>query len=330
MTNLSRFIILASLTLTMGCGQSEQPATVPASEQVNPMKDFGTTAGNVFLYYEDLDRATKFYTETLGMKIVLDYGFAKMVQASPTGFLTLVDHTKGMHSADEPKTVALALVMDESQVDGWWEYMRKQDVEFLSEYNPKEGRAHNAFVVVDPEGYYLEFEVFHDHPENEKLMPILNATESVYPDPDQKHTVPEGLGFKTLVVWGYYKDMEGIRRFYEDTMGMEMIIDQGWTWIYPTSPSTYIGLVDESRGMHNFTEDKGVTISLFTDNISGWYEYLKAGDKMKMKSEELSEEGNGRFTAFVGYDPANYFLEFDQFNDMADNEDLLKALGKKQ
>ncbi|MBT5874738.1 MAG: VOC family protein [Candidatus Latescibacteria bacterium] len=326
MSFFSRIVVCITLTLTFGCAQEEQLASVEETKQVNPMKDFGTTAGNVFLYYEDLDRATKFYTETLGMKLVLDYGFAKMVQASPTGFLTLVDHTKGMHSAEEPKTVALALVMDESQIDGWWEYMRKQDVEFLHEYSPKEGRAHNAFVVVDPEGYYLEFEVFHEHPENEKLMPILNATESVYPDPEQKHTVPDGLGFKTLVVWGYYKDMAGIKAFYENVIGMEMIVDQGWTYIYPSSPSTYIGLVDESRGMHKFTEDKGVTISFFTDNIAGWYEYLSSENRIKMKSESLSEEENGRFTAFVGYDPANYYLEFDQFNEMPDNTRLIKAL----
>ncbi len=321
-----RLITCLFLSLTLSCGQQEEPLQVEESTPMNPMQEFGTTAGNVFLYYEDLDRAVKFYTETLGMKIVLDYGFAKMIQASPTGFLTLVDHTKGMHSNEEPKTVALALVIDESQIEGWWEYMRKQDVEFLHEYNPVEGRAHNAFVATDPEGYYLEFEVFLDHPENEKLMPILNATESVYPAPDQTHTVPEGLGFKTLIAWGYYKDMDGIRRFYEDVMGLEMIIDQGWAWIYPTSPSTYIGLVDESRGMHNFTEDKGVTISFFTDNIEGWYDHLK--DKMEMRSKELSKEENGRFTAFVGYDPANYYLEFDEFNDVAENQRLLKALGK--
>ena len=73
---------------------------------VNPMDEFGTTASNVFFYYEDVDAATTFYKEVMGFHVAADYGFAKIMQVAPKSFITLVDHTRGMHSADEPKTTA--------------------------------------------------------------------------------------------------------------------------------------------------------------------------------------------------------------------------------
>ena len=77
------------------------------------MSEFGTTASNVFFYYEDVEAATDFYHEVLGLHIVADYGFAKIMQVAPKSFITLVDHTKGMHSSEEPKTTAIALVTDQ-------------------------------------------------------------------------------------------------------------------------------------------------------------------------------------------------------------------------
>ena len=55
-----RLLTCLSLSLTLSCGQQEEAAQVEETKQMNPMQEFGTTAGNVFLYYEDLDRATKF------------------------------------------------------------------------------------------------------------------------------------------------------------------------------------------------------------------------------------------------------------------------------
>ena len=79
-----------------------------------------------------------------------------------------------MHSADEPKTTAIALVTD--QLDEWWDYIQTRDVAMRStEYIPKEGSAHDGFVAIDPEGYFLEFERFNPHHENERFMPLLDA-----------------------------------------------------------------------------------------------------------------------------------------------------------
>lgn len=287
----------------------------------DPMSDYGTTASNVFFYYEDVEAATTFYRDVLGFRVAADYGFAKIMQAAPKSFVTLVDHNMGMHSSDEPKTTAIALVTD--QLDEWWDYIQSQDVAMRSDnYTPREGSAHDGFVAIDPEGYFLEFERFNPHAENEKLIPVLNDTATLYAHPDSN--VPEGLGFKATVIWFYYKDMEGIQRFYEDVLGFDLIVDQGWAKIYPVGPSSYFGLVDEQRGMHSYTEQKGVTMSFFTADLDGWYEYLSNNEAIEMRSPAIEEEIPYR--AFVAYDPEGYFLEWDVFNPVPDNELLLEAV----
>jgi catechol-2,3-dioxygenase len=83
----------------------------------DPMEEFGTTASNVFFYYEDLDTAIKFYSDIMGFRVAADYGTVKIMQVAPKSFITLVDYESGMHSADEPKTTAIAIVTD--QLEEW-------------------------------------------------------------------------------------------------------------------------------------------------------------------------------------------------------------------
>ena len=151
---------------------------------VDAIDTFGTTASNVFFYYADVEAATTFYREIMGLRVVADYGFAKILQVAPKSYLTLVDAKEGMHDADEPKTTAIALITDE--LDEWWDYIQTQDVNMRStDYNPVAGSAHDGFVAIDPEGYFLEFERFNEHSENVDLLPALDATESLYPEPGE-------------------------------------------------------------------------------------------------------------------------------------------------
>jgi predicted enzyme related to lactoylglutathione lyase len=289
------------------------------SAQMNPYSDFGITANNAFFYYADLKAATEFYTQTLGIEIAADYGFAKILHVAGTSFLTLVDADSGMHSADEPKTVALALVTD--QLEAWWDYLSATDTEMRFEFNYREDRPHDGFVAIDPEGYLLEFERFNPHEENEKFIPVLQRAETKF----ATGSVPEGLGFKATVVWTYYNDLDGAMAFYEDKFGLDMIVDQGWTKIYQTSTTGFLGLVDQERGMHRATEQKGVTLSFWTDDIDSWFVHASGANGFEMRSDSVGR--NDRFHAFVGYDVEGYYLEFDTFLPHEHNERLLVLIG---
>jgi predicted enzyme related to lactoylglutathione lyase len=295
---------------------------VACDRKTDPMVKFGTTASNVFFYYEDVAAAGEFYENVMGFRIAADYGFAKIVQVAPKSFITLVDEDKGMHKSSEPKTTALALLTNE--LDGWWDYMQTQDVEMRStDFEVVAGRPHDGFVAVDPEGYFLEFERFNDHPENAQLMPILQDAPALYPEPGTSN-VPPGLGFVGTVVWFYYKDMEGVQAFYETVMGFDLLVDQGWAKIYQIGPSGFFGLVDEKRGMHRFTEQKAVTLSLFTADIDGWYDYMSRHDRVAMRSKKIEVEDEYR--AFIAYDPEGYYIEWDVFSDIPVNAPLMEML----
>lgn len=285
------------------------------------MSDFGIRASNVFLYYKDLDRAARFYENILGMELLADYTMAKIFRMTSDSYLILVDASKGMHTADEPKTVALALLTD--QLAEWYAYFQSKKVPIKYTYKPKQGSPHDGFVAVDPEGYLLEFELFKQHPENEHFIPILEQNETIFPSGE-----PKGLGIKSTITWLYYKDILAMQNFFQDILGLEMVADQGWTKIYQVSKTGFIGLVDEKRGMHSFTEQKGVTVSFFIDQIDEWFAYVQEHRPFELRSEKLEIGPEGKYRAFVGFDPEGYFLEFDIFQEHADNVKLLQYLNQ--
>jgi catechol 2,3-dioxygenase-like lactoylglutathione lyase family enzyme len=286
------------------------PAT---SEVAMTVPDIQAT--NAFYYYRDVEAAWAFYTDVLGLETVADFGFAKIMRVAGASYLTLVDAERGMHSADEPKSVTLAIVTE--QVEEWWEYLSGQGVEMRGDFNYREGQAHDGFVAIDPEGYLLEVERFNPHEENVDLMPILDAVEPI--------TTSHGLTIQGTVFWLYYASLPPNEAFYERLLGVDLLVDQGWAKVYQASSTGFVGLVDGSRGLHQATEEKGVTISFVTGDIDAWVERVRA-QGLETRSAEIGDE-SGRVRTFVAYDNEGYFLEWDTFLDVEGNERLMELLG---
>lgn len=318
--------LLIVFSLLAGCGQATHDESVTLEERPMQERDARTIiANNAFFYYADLDAASRFYDEVLGLETIADYGFAKIMRIAETSYLTLVDASAGLKSADQPKTVALALVTDE--LAEWYDYLLTQDVTMKSSsYSPTEGSPHDGFVAVDPEGYYLEFERFNHHPENERLMPILDGLESVYPAVDATTSRPSTLGIKATVLWLYTPDVEAMSRFYEEVMGFEVAADQGWALIHASSPSGFIGPVDGAKGMHSWTEEKAVMLSFLTTDLDSWFDHLKGQSAFTLREEGIVIEDRAGARVFVGTDPDGYFIEFDEFFEAEGNEALLAML----
>ena len=278
-------------------------------------------ANNAFYYYQDLTRATHFYTDVLGFPLVADYGFAHIVQAAPTSFLTLVDVNQGMHGADEAKAVTTAFITDE--LEAWYVYLTAQGVPMHRPFNPHQGSAHDGFVALDPEGYFLEFERFNAHAENTQLMPILNARPSRYPT--RGHTCPTTLGVKATVTWLYYNDMPRAQRWLEEVLGLSLLVDQGFATVYRSSPSGFIGPVRAGDGLHGYAPEKLVTVSLITDDVDAWLARLAARDDVRLRHQEITLEGS-HVELFVAYDPEGYFWEFDRFRETSANAKLIAQI----
>lgn len=306
--------IILSLIFISGCVNNKQTT----------LDDFGIRANSLFLYYNDLEGAANFYSITLGMEVVADYEMALILRMTADSYLILVDAARGMHSADEPKTVALALLTD--QLDEWYNYLVTQDVEIKYDYKPKEGSPHDGFVIIDPEGYLLEFERFNPHSENKNFIPLLerNIDFGIESSPADSLTV--GLKIHSTITWLYYDDILAMQDFYMGEFGFPMVADQGWTKIHHVSKTGFIGLVDGSRGMHKPTEEKAVNVGFIVDDLQGWMNYVKNEKLFELREQEISSGPEGKYKAFVGYDPGGYFLEFNSFYPHPANDKLINFL----
>jgi len=317
---MSRVLVIVA-TVCVACGS-------PEAEEMEPIPEADTSpvalipdiqATNAFYYYRDVDAAWTFYRDVLGFETVVDYGFAKILRVAEASYITLVDEQRGMHSAEEPKSVTLAI--ETEQVEGWYDYLSEQGVPIRGQLRVVEGSAHDGFVATDPEGYLLEFERFNPHDENVEFMPVLEAATPVRSAGGER---PSDLEIRATVLWLYYDDIPGAQQFYEELLGVPLLVDQGWAKVYAGSRTGFIGLVDGTRGLHQATEEKGVTVSFFTSDVAAWLNRAKE-EGVDLRTPDLTDE-SGRVSVFVGYDPEGYFLEWDTFLDVEGNERLLELL----
>ena len=107
-----------------------------------------------FLYYRDLERAEAFYRGTLGLPLVIDQGWAKILQLSSGAHVGLVDETRGMNKWQDRKCVQLCLRVPDA--DAWYDWAVAQRLEGLSDMFENEALGIRAFVFHDPEGYQIE------------------------------------------------------------------------------------------------------------------------------------------------------------------------------
>lgn len=279
-------------------------------------------ANLVFFYYPDLEEAENFYGNLLGFEKVLDYGFARIFRISPSTFIGLVDETKGMHDPSEPKSVTLSFATNE--IDQWYRYLSDQGVLMHRPLSDSLRIPIRGFVALDPAGYFLEFETFLEHPQNALLHEQLASNQALYPLPQQETTRPDDCGILANVIWLYYQDIPEAQAFYENNFGFKLLVDQGFAQVYASSPTGFIGLVDESQGLHRFTPEKGVNVCFLTDQIDDWYRHFQA-KKVKIK-DALEEMESIPVKAFVAFDPGGYFLEFDHFLEDPKNHRIRELL----
>lgn len=286
---------------------------------MSPSANLNVTANHIFLYFRDLSGAQDFYEGTLGLKRVLDYGFASIHQVSPTTYVGLVDEKRGMHQSMLPKTVTLSFITRE--IDDWYGYLDGKGVVMHRALADAARHPTRGFVALDPEGYFLEFETFLPHPQNTGLRQQLDRFNAMYPTGDKETSRPGTLGVQGNIIWLYYKSLANAQRFYTDMMGFKLLVEQSFATVYRSSETGFIGLVDGAQGLHPFSEEKAVTVSFFTDDIQSWFSHFKARG-VRLHTPSIAVESQAVET-FVAYDVGGYFLEFDRFLDHEKNRDIL-------
>lgn len=238
------------------------------------------------LYYDNLDEALDFYKNVLG----LEQTDSARLKISADAFIEL-HPVNDEHPKGQPKSTAIALLTD--QLPEWYAYIQAKNITVKYPYKQREGGPHDGFVAIDPGGYLLEFEQFKQHPENELFMTVLKKSPKLETGAGQ-------LSFFGSITWTYHKDMLQMQNFYEEALGFELVADQGWTKIYQTSPSGFVGLVDECRGMEDYAESKAVEIEWRISEAKPFNEYAEANWKRFRRDD----------STFIG--PENYIYRIKQ------------------
>ncbi len=117
-------------------------------------------------------------------------------------------------------------------------------------------------------------------------------------------------GVKGLIPWLYYRDLPKAMEFYEEVMGFEMVVDQGWSKIYRIRDGAYVGLVDERHGYHRASDDKPVILCLNVLDADAWYEMLK--EKGVELERQPQESERLRIKVFMLRDPEGYVIEIQE------------------
>ena len=125
----------------------------------------------------------------------------------------------------------------------------------------------------------------------------------------QPPKLPNGKAEK-LITFIYYKDLQKGMDFYGKVLGFPLEIDQGWSKIYRISEAGYVGVVDETRGMHKWHETKTLQICIRVPDADEWYEYCKSIEVENLSEMFQSEEL--KIKAFVFDDPEGYQVEIQE------------------
>jgi len=113
-----------------------------------------------FIYTEDVDATTPFYSDTLGLELAYEQvnpgATNRFYYVGPSSFIGICFARPGRYV--EPKGVVFTFLT--SDVDGWYERVTSRGA--TPEGPPTLGKSAYAFFIRDPNGYLLEFQKFVD------------------------------------------------------------------------------------------------------------------------------------------------------------------------
>jgi catechol 2,3-dioxygenase-like lactoylglutathione lyase family enzyme len=104
-------------------------------------------------------------------------------------------------------------------------------------------------------------------------------------------------------------DLETTARFYEDTLGLPLALDQGSCRIYRVADSAYLGFCRRAGA----ARPEGVILTLVTEDVDGWHRRLTA-QGVPCEKAPVFNPAYRIYQAFFR-DPNGYLIEIQRFED---------------
>ena len=115
------------------------------------------------------------------------------------------------------------------------------------------------------------------------------------------------------ITFFYYPDIAAVIPFYEQTLGFELVLDQGLARIYRVAGNGYFGIVDGNRGHLRHQAHSAVLLTLVVADVPAWHARMQAAGVAG-----LTEVRRGHYCEhFFFEDPQGYALEVQRFHDPA-------------
>lgn len=122
--------------------------------------------------------------------------------------------------------------------------------------------------------------------------------------------------FTEQITFLYTRDLEASARFYEQDLGLDLVLDQGTCRIYRIGGgSAYLGVCqrDDAPQESGDPGTRHVIVTFVTDDVDEWYERLVRGSGTA-DQPPAENPSYGIYHAFVR-DPNGYRIEIQRFLD---------------
>jgi catechol 2,3-dioxygenase-like lactoylglutathione lyase family enzyme len=110
------------------------------------------------------------------------------------------------------------------------------------------------------------------------------------------------------------RDLAKTAEFYENILGLRLVLDQGGCRIYETAPNAYIGFCHQlSTQQQPHAGYDGIMLTLVTTAVDDWHTYLTAKN-VPIEKPPTHNPTYNIYQMFVR-DPNGYIIEIQSFLD---------------
>ena len=119
------------------------------------------------------------------------------------------------------------------------------------------------------------------------------------------------LGIASQITWLYFEDLKQADEFFQNTLKLKLVEDQGWAKIYGVAGKAFIGAVDSTQGSLKSLPEHDMLFSLVVDSVEDWHQHIKASNMT-----DITEIGGMKevpIKTFFATGPNGYRFEFQAF-----------------